>query len=289
MVAGAAWQGPKPWQGPKHQQKLVGVNSFASKMLCGRHNAALSPLDTVASEFFVHLRDDLLDMLCHEGTDDIKQGFTLVNGPLLELWLLKVLWGAIKGGAVRVNGSVGYRFRLGVSDELLTEILWRGAAWPKHWGWYFFPDNVDVDQSVKHNSASIRMASDGSEVLGGFVQLAGIEFGIAFELPPVNRIYRPAALTFDRIGLRGWKIVAFAWPESGHELANFHSQQPPGANPFVPPNPKAANNVGKSVPGSVQVTPADHSNRRPRRTKTNPRAHRSTSRCLLSVNRLPVE
>jgi hypothetical protein len=246
-VTGAAWQGPQA------KQKSYGVNALSSKMLCGRHNNALSPLDAMASKFFVHLREDQLDLMTHMGSDDVRRAFTLVSGPRMELWVLKVLWGAIKGCAIRVGGTVAYRFRLGVTDEILTEILWRGADWPSDWGWYFFRDDVDIDQAVTTNSASIRMVDEGSEIRGGFVQLAGIEFGIAFELPPVTHTYRPAAFTFDRVGLRGWKMFAFAWPKLGHRPENFHSQQPPNANPHVPPNPQAAKKVGPQ-PGSVQVT-----------------------------------
>ena len=163
-VEGAAWQGTRG------KQKTIGINSLSARMLCERHNGALSPLDKMASESFSHLRDDLLDMMWRVGTVEFPRGFTLVSGPYFELWLLKVLWGAIEAKALTVNGHVAYGFRLGgVTAETLAEILWRGADWPKHWGLYVLLDQNN-DIPVKQNSVRLRLASMGSEVLGGFIR-----------------------------------------------------------------------------------------------------------------------
>jgi hypothetical protein len=248
-VEGAAWQALAP------KQKTIGINSLSAKILCSRHNRALSPLDNVASEFFTHIRDDLLDMNWHQGTPpEFPRGFTLVSGPYIELWLLKVLWGAIEAGALRVNGHVAYRFRLGVTNAMLTEILWRGADWPKHWGLYVLLDH-DTDVPVKGNSVRVRPANIESEILGGYIQISGFEFLISFELPPVRRIYRPAAISFERFGFKNcWKMAAFAWPELGHEMINVFSPLAPGESPAVPPTPRAASLKGKILPGSFNVT-----------------------------------
>ncbi|MDT5134049.1 MAG: hypothetical protein QOE41_3360 [Mycobacterium sp.] len=63
---------------------------------------------------------------------DFTRGFTMVSGPSLELWMLKVIWGAIEAKAMELEGSPAYRFRLAVTTQQLAEILWRGAKWPKH-------------------------------------------------------------------------------------------------------------------------------------------------------------
>jgi hypothetical protein len=44
--------------GPDANQKTIGVNALSSRMLCSRHNRALSPLDKMASEFFRHFREE---------------------------------------------------------------------------------------------------------------------------------------------------------------------------------------------------------------------------------------
>lgn len=248
MVSGAAWLGRDI------KQKTVGMNSLSSRMLCGRHNRALSPLDSMAADFFRYFRDDQLDVMKFYG-NDFARSFTMVSGPRIELWMLKAIWGAIEAKALTVDGRRAYRFRLGVTAKQLAEILWRGAAWPPSWGMYVLLDR-DHDQWVKENSVRLRLASVGSEILGGYIQIAGFEFLIAFETPPVDRIYRPCGLTFSRVGfpVRSWKLEAFAWPELGHDIINVVSQVPPNVDFTIPPSPRAAALRNQVAPGSLNVT-----------------------------------
>jgi hypothetical protein len=246
-VKGAAWQ-------PDATEKTVGVKSLASRMLCRRHNHALSPLDKMAAEFFRYFRDDQLGVMCFHG-NDFDRDFTLVSGTHLELWLLKVIWGAIEAKGMELEGSPAYRFRLGVTTKQLAEILWRGADWPPHWGMYIL-HNQHPEHAVKQNSVRLRLARHGSEVLGGYIQIAGIEFLISFEMPPVPRTYRPCGMTIQRVGfpLHIWKMFAFAWPELGHSIINVVSQVPPKVDFTKPPTPFAASVAGQPVPGSLSVS-----------------------------------
>jgi hypothetical protein len=68
------------------------VNSLSSRMPCSRHNRALSPLDSIASQFFQHFREDQLDVMKFYG-DDFTRGFTMVSG------------GAIEAKAMELEGS----------------------------------------------------------------------------------------------------------------------------------------------------------------------------------------
>lgn len=248
MVDGAAWMDKNV------KQKAIGMNSLAKRMLCGRHNHALSPLDTMATGFFHHFRADQLDVMRFQG-NYFQRDLTLISGPYLELWLLKVIWGAVEAGAVKVEGKRAYRFRLGVSTQQLAEILWRGAEWPPHWGMYVL-HNQNWDHPVRQNSVQLRPASMGSEILAGFIQIAGFEFLISFELPPVPRTYRPCGLTFQRNGFpkRCWKMFAFAWPEIGHPIINVVSAVPPNVNFTEPPNAYAASLANQTLPGSLNIT-----------------------------------
>ena len=114
----------------------------------------------------------------------------------------------------------------------------------------------DHDHPVKQNSVRLRLASMGSEVLGGYIQIAGIEFLICFELPPVRRIYRPSAMTFARVGFptHTYKMAAFAWPELGHEIINIVSQVPPNTDFTVPPTARAVVLRDATVPGAVNIS-----------------------------------
>jgi hypothetical protein len=247
-VKGAAWQAP----GDNH--KTIGVNSLGARMLCGRHNVALSPLDKMAAEFFRHFRADQLEVMCFQG-NEFQRDFTLVSGSYLELWMLKVVWGAIEAKAMEVGGSPAYRFRLGVTTSQLTEILWYGADWPTNWGMYVL-HNQHPELPATQNSVRLRPAAVQSEVLGVYLQIAGFEFLISFEPPPLNRIYRPCGLTFQRNGFPklSWKMFAFAWPELGHHIINVISAVPPNVNFTVPPNANAASLANQPLPGSLHVT-----------------------------------
>ncbi len=251
LVRGAAWL-------PSDAGKPVGVNSLSSRMLCGRHNRALSPLDQMATDYFRYFLEDQLDIFKFLGNDDrqdFARSFIMANGPFMELWMLKALWGAIESKALNVDGRTAYRFRLGVTTEQLAEILWRGADWPPHWGMYVVQDR-DHDQPITQRAVRIRLVSDGTAILGGYIQIAGFEYLIAFERPPVNHFFRPGGMAFRRVGFRthSCKLAAFAWPELGHPMLDVISAVPPSDDFTKPTNPRAAAMRNQIMPGSLNVT-----------------------------------
>ncbi len=251
MVRGAAWL-------PSDTGKPVGVNSLSSRMLCGRHNRALSPLDRMAADYFRYFLEDHIDMFKFLGNDfrkEFARAFIMASGPFMELWMLKALWGAIESKALTVDGRTAYRFRLGVTTEQLAEILWRGADWPPHWGMYV-SKHPDGDEPVIPRSLRLRPASIGSEILGGYMQIAGWEYLLAFERPPVDHVFRPAGMAFQRVGfpVRCCKMVAFAWPEQGHSLIDVVSAVQPSEDFSKPSNPRAAAMHNQIRPGSLNVT-----------------------------------
>jgi hypothetical protein len=69
------------------------VGSLTAKILCKRHNEALSPLDNEASLFLSTLRKALIDL--RRKTLSRKPIFHLINGTALELWMLKVVAASI--------------------------------------------------------------------------------------------------------------------------------------------------------------------------------------------------
>ncbi|WP_304113541.1 hypothetical protein [Mycolicibacterium bacteremicum] len=211
----------------------------------------------MAASFFRYSLEDHLDIFKYLGNDprpDFPRGFTMVSGPLMEMWLLKVIWGAIESKALNVDGRPAYRFRLGVTTEQLAEILWRGADWPPNWGMYILRHR-DQDRPVTPRSVQLRLESAGPEVLGGYVQIAGFEYLLAFERPPIDHFYRPAGITFQRAGFpqTSCKMTAFAWPELGHDPIDVVSGAPPDKNYAVPSNPRAAAMRNQLRPGSLQV------------------------------------
>lgn len=237
LVSGAAWLGAG-------SEATVGVNSLSSWVLCNRHNEALSPLDTLAGAFFQSFRDDCLDLVTHSSTTEFECCFTMMNGPMFQLWLLKVLWGALEAETFLVDGQVPYRFRLGVSKSTLAEILWRGAPWPRGWGLYVLTGGAEGPFVM--NSVVLRAVNIGPEIVGGAIKIGGIDFCIAFEPVDVDAVYRPSGMNFQRAWFRNWKSFAFCWPELGHDPVTVNSALPPGADAFSPPmRPGMVPNLGQ--------------------------------------------
>lgn len=260
VVEGAAWQDKT------ESRKTIGRGSLSRKMLCHRHNNALSPLDKMAAEFFRYFLEDHLDIFKYLGNDDrtsFPRGFTMVSGPYMELWMLKVLWGAIEAGAISIDGQPAYRFRLGVTTQQLAEILWRGAEWPRTWGLYVVRER-DHDEPAIPKAIRLRPVNWDSEILGGYIQIAGFEFLLSFETPPVSQIFRPCGVTFSRVGfpMNSYKMIAFAWPEVGHPVVNAVSQVPPHEDYSVPSNPRAAALHNRIPNGSLRVAPVPSPPRR---------------------------
>lgn len=81
-VAGFSWQEPQTFS-------LVGINSMVSKILCSRHNTALSPLDEEMGRFYRTVKDFKNISNFHEKGEQ----FSVFNGFDLEKWILKTRFG----------------------------------------------------------------------------------------------------------------------------------------------------------------------------------------------------
>jgi hypothetical protein len=124
-VSGAAWLNPG-------ETLDAMINSLAANILCTRHNAALSPLDTEAGYFFNVLTKALDDL--NRKTLSRRPIFHLVNGDALELWMLKVACG--------LYFSIGTKDREKVAKthSIDLEKVQRGffeGRWDEQGGLYF--------------------------------------------------------------------------------------------------------------------------------------------------------
>lgn len=66
----------------RHVPMTIGLKSAVAKILCGKHNSALSPFDTEAGKLSRFLQTNILHHPLEEGTISL-------NGSLLEKWALK--------------------------------------------------------------------------------------------------------------------------------------------------------------------------------------------------------
>src|ERR1051326_2721329 len=83
-VKGAFWL-------PPDEEKITGINSLTAKILCARHNGALSGLDTEAALFLRRLREIRIQL----GRKSLsrKPILSIISGETLELWVLKLACG----------------------------------------------------------------------------------------------------------------------------------------------------------------------------------------------------
>jgi hypothetical protein len=159
--SGLAWQAGAesslPWQ------------VLGSKVLCERHNAALGPLDAVATQFFEVLRHYETDLELQ--VDPHGDEFAMFHGDLLERWMLKMLWGAVAARALGHQGQPLSGLRGSVDLAWLADVLFRAEPLPEGWGLYM---SVQPGQWL---SGQVPVAiSTGS--VDGELWKGAVEFGV---------------------------------------------------------------------------------------------------------------
>jgi hypothetical protein len=110
------------WQEEKNKQELP-TSRLASKVLCKRHNEALSPLDATAVRFFTKL-DNVIRQ-----TERRSQVF-LFDGTDLEHWMLKTLCGTVFSGNADIKRAQVTNWK---PDLLWLNILFDGKPFPDRW------------------------------------------------------------------------------------------------------------------------------------------------------------
>jgi hypothetical protein len=102
------------------------TSTVSSRILCTRHNNALSGLDAMALRLFQGIDNVILQVARQD------QVF-LFHGADLERWLLKTLCGAVFSKNAQTGAdSIDWRPSL-----LWLNLLFGGVAFPDHWGFYF--------------------------------------------------------------------------------------------------------------------------------------------------------
>lgn len=116
-VSGLSWQ-------ESGRVKVLPPNAFASKILCDRHNRALSPIDDIAVK--------LLGAFSETGAAGSgRQLLHLFCGHDLERWLLKILCGAVYSGSL----SISDRSEIPIPEQWL-QILFGNADFRDGQGLY---------------------------------------------------------------------------------------------------------------------------------------------------------
>jgi hypothetical protein len=168
-------------QGP--EGKVIGLASATKRVLCKRHNSALSSLDTVGAAF-ARAHAELMIHL-----DDGKQGdyHRLFNGYDVERWMLKIL--CAQQHDARITGSDD--LEAWIVPKSWLEILFHGAPFPLGAGLYSPKHPVPELRALPgigtaRTYVTSRPLVNGLPIIGRAVKhLAGIlvsVHGIAWEL-----------------------------------------------------------------------------------------------------------
>jgi hypothetical protein len=186
--------------------------SLAKKVLCRRHNNALSRLDSSALQIFNALRRYQQSLVNQVGPGSSE--FFLASGEELERWLLKVLWGATAAEVIASAGKPVSRLRSGVDRAGLAEYLFRDGSLPDEWGFHVIGHPNTSVRAQSEISVSLQTDVDGGVVLGT-ADMGVISFG--FSLNPLRAapgdIVRrhPGAICLTDRSTMIQKVLALAW------------------------------------------------------------------------------
>ncbi|MGJ4899434.1 hypothetical protein ACQR2B_31060 [Bradyrhizobium oligotrophicum] len=196
------------------ETRALPVKSLTAKILCQRHNAAFSPLDQEAGQFFEMLTDAMMRSV--KGPGSSRRELFLASGTTVELWMLKVACGL-------------YFSRIGSSNREIisdTHTIDMGKVidafdgkWEDRAGLYFNGDTGKILQTAFH--VQVAPLTDGERMGGVRVSLLGFECDLIFDTTGTRDgiwagiVYRPHELAFE-IEHGRKKHVLLSWPK-GHK------------------------------------------------------------------------
>jgi len=190
----------------------IGVSSLVSKILCDRHNAALSGLDDEAGRFFRNLR--AIEAALRTGAGGRR--LVLFAGADVERWILKALMGAASSGAART--TEGEQIAWAPSRSWLR-VLFGRAGFPRTWGLYVkgrLGDEIDLDP----REVSIAPLCTDGEISGCRATFAGFEFVLAMHDVGARRegalddlaVQHPDEILFVDAASNTEQSLCFTWP-----------------------------------------------------------------------------
>jgi hypothetical protein len=189
--------------------KTIGIDNFASNMLCERHNGVLSDLDGVAGQFFGTF-DEINRWLVD--SDQPETRVFLFNGADIERWLLKLLCGAL------VSGHAGTR--RGRVPNWLPRIEWVRFLFglsdlPAGWGLYLL--SAVGEQFVNSRDLTFAALSRDGDVYALVISIHGFRLMLAMQAPPNDTsgtlleaaTYRPRELVIKHGSRTG--VIDLGW------------------------------------------------------------------------------
>jgi hypothetical protein len=214
-VSGFAWQ--------SGETKEMDFASLTSKILCDRHNSALSPVDAEAGKLFVALGE--IDAALADAAPPAPSRDYLINGADLERWLLKVLVGICHAKGVAHSEVRG--------EQSLIRVLFGVSPWPPWWGLHLAPLQP-ASGSHYFKGLGLQALSVGNEVSGMNLSMAGLVVQLCLGEPDRDQAaYHPSGIRFTFVDRAGTQTVTFTWP--GRPYAQYCplTRQPYQGEPIV--------------------------------------------------------
>jgi hypothetical protein len=196
-VEGLTWGGRYPLRLP--------TGAYASKVLCKRHNTALSPLDALAVPLFEAIRTP-------QAENTGEQSLRLFCGHDVERWLLKTMCGLLASNAIAIDEDASHDIPHSWVQALFAEADWQsgqGLYANRTLGAWFSGEHGVRLQFIGHRE------HDTSGIGGMCMWVCGLELFISmtgFRARQFDRrvlVYRPMELHY--VGANFERSIAFTW------------------------------------------------------------------------------
>jgi hypothetical protein len=202
------------------ETKTLPVKSLTAKILCQRHNAALSPLDQEAGRFFEMLTSAM--MVKANGARPSKRDLWLASGTALELWMLKVACGFYFSQIASSNQNSIYHTR---SIDMRKVIDAFEGKWEERAGLYFNGDAGTLLTTAFH--VQVAPLTDDVKMSGVRISLLGFECDLIFDTSGTpdgiwpGVVHRPQELSFEHErGRRKYLLLSWEKGMNGRTI-NF--------------------------------------------------------------------
>jgi hypothetical protein len=205
MVSGAPWL-------PADVREEMNATTLRAKVLCERHNKALSPLDKEAGRLF-----RIISGIYEEfkgNSSSAETSWHLCSGEMLEFWALKVMFGSHRGG---IAASMGVPIRTSHRLDavgLATVLSSRQLAEPR--GLYVSALPERTARMVGPGVKVVPVGTHDPPRIGGVeIGIHGLDFDVVFDPSAVvgtrvaQSAYRPRRIIFRKAERR--HIIVLTW------------------------------------------------------------------------------
>jgi hypothetical protein len=191
-IAGLSWQQNETFN-------IIPVSGLASRILCERHNNALSTLDACMGSFAQSIAD--YDAALNSNATSDASEIRTYSGDDLERWMVKALLGLTASNNLAATNL----------EPECVDLLFANTAWPEGWGLYFALSSKQI-----HHSASflIETKVDPARalILAANFTIRGVPFVLCLGKPDNPQSFgqfRPEAIVFRNGACE--KVLELKW------------------------------------------------------------------------------